>query len=134
MPARFEKMQENPLVIVDGAHNPEAISKLVKEIEKMGFYKDIHIVFAAFKDKNVITMLPTLSSLTNDICLTYFDHPRTRTEEDYFLFLDEYKFDKNHKSVIKNLIATYPNDVILITGSLAFAGTVRKEFKDGQYK
>ncbi len=134
MPARFEKMQDNPTVIVDGAHNPEAITKLVNEIEKMNFGRNIHVVFASFKDKNIVTMLPTLAYLSDDICLTYFDHPRTRSEEDYFLFLDEYKYDKNHKQVIKNLIANYPDDVILITGSLAFAGIVRKEFKDGQYK
>ena len=74
-------------------------------------------------------MLPTLSLLTNDITLTTFNHPRARSEEDYFLFGEDYKFDPNYMDVINNLISTYPDDVILITGSLAFASIVRKELK-----
>ena len=126
---RMEVISINPTIIIDGGHNPEAISSLEKAISNKYINKDIHIVFACFRDKNISSMLPTLSLLTNDITLTTFDHPRARNEEDYFLFGEDYKFDPNYMDVINNLISTYPDDVILITGSLAFASIVRKNLK-----
>ena len=124
---RMEVVKTNPTVVIDGAHNPEAITTLQKAMSEKYKNAPIHIVFACFKDKNISSMLPTLSLLTNDITLTTFDHPRARLEEDYFLFGEDYKFEPDYMRVINDLIATYPDDVILVTGSLAFAGIVRKK-------
>jgi len=130
MPNRMEIVKSHPLVIIDGGHNPEAIDKLVKSISDKYIDKPIHIVFACFKDKNISSILPSLSLISNDITLTTFDHVRARNEEDYFLYLEEYKFDPDYKVVINNLLSLYPEDIILITGSLAFASRVRRLFKD----
>ena len=124
---RMEVVRDNPLIIIDGAHNPEAIEKLEKAMMSRYFDRNVHIVFACFKDKNIASMLPNLSLISNDITLTTFDHPRARNEEDYFLFGEDYKYDGDHQKVINELIASYPEDIILITGSLAFAGVVKKE-------
>ena len=126
---RMEIIKFNPTIIVDGGHNPEAIEKLYKAVSAKYISTPIHIVFACFKDKNISSMLPTLSLLSNDITLTTFDHPRAREEMDYFLFGEDYKFNPNYMDVINNLIASYPDDVILITGSFAFASRIRKELK-----
>ena len=130
MPNRMEIVKSHPLVIIDGGHNPEAIDKLVKSISDKYIDKPIHIVFACFKDKNISSILPSLSLISNDITLTTFDHVRARSEEDYFLYLEEYKFDPDYKVVINNLLFSYPEDIILITGSLAFASRVRRLYKD----
>lgn len=121
-----------PLVVVDGAHNPEAIHNLTEDINLIK--KDyIHVVFACFLDKNINIMLPELGILTNDIYLTTFNHQRARQEFDYFLYLDEYQYEENHQELIKKLLATYPDDTILICGSLAFAYLVIDEFERGVY-
>ncbi len=127
MKNRMEVVHTNPTIVIDGGHNPEAITKLEKAMTSKFFDKPIHILFACFRDKNISSMLPTLSLLTNDITLTTFDHVRARNEEDYFLFGADYKFNPDYKSALKELISSYPDDVILVTGSLAFAGVVRKE-------
>lgn len=129
MPNRMEVIKTKPIIVIDGAHNPEAIDKLEKAVTAKYPDKPIHIVFACFKDKNISSMLPSLSLLTSDITLTTFDHVRARNEEDYFLFGADYKFNPNYLEVIDNLISSYPDDVILITGSLAFSGVVRKALK-----
>lgn len=121
---RFEYLTKN--LVIDGAHNSEAISELVSTIEQIG--KPLHIVFACFRDKNVDSMLNTLGALTTDITLTTFNNKRARTEEEYFLYLADYKFDANYINVIKNLVYQYPNDLVLVTGSLDFVGKVRNEF------
>lgn len=130
-PARMEIVQHKPLVIIDGAHNPEGIQKLVESMEKLCNNSTIHVVFACFKDKNIENMLSSLNFISDDIVLTSFPHQRARTEENYFLYLQDYKYIDDYHLAIKEMINNYPDDVILITGSLAFAALARKMFIEG---
>ena len=131
LPARFEIFEGKPMMIVDGAHNPAAIIKLRNDIETVIHTAPIHVVFACFKDKNITVMLPEIA-LLGDLSLTTFDHVRARAEEDYFLYLEDYKFYGDHIALIKDLKEKYPDDVIVITGSLAFANLVREEIINGK--
>ncbi|NLV28850.1 MAG: hypothetical protein GXY57_01625 [Erysipelotrichaceae bacterium] len=131
IPVRMEVVHINPLVILDGAHNPEAMENLMIAIEKVSNNRPIHVVFASFKDKNFSLMLNYIGQ-AGEVILTTFDHPRARTKEDYFLYADEYEFYDDPHQLVTELIANYPDDVILITGSLAFAGHMRDFFKDGE--
>ena len=128
---RFEIHSGQPTIIIDGAHNPEAIKKLRSDIDNLNLQKNIHVVLACFKDKNITAMLPEIG-LLGELSLTTFNHPRARQESDYFLYLEEYKFFEDHIALIKSLKEQYPDDVILVTGSLAFACLVHKELLDGK--
>ena len=121
--ARYERINDN--IIIDGAHNPEAIENLINTILETET-KPVHVLFAAFRDKNHSSMLTLLSKDMASITLTTFDHKRARTQDEYFLYLDEYPFYEDYHLAIKELREKYPEDIILITGSLAFAGVVRK--------
>ena len=127
LPCRFEYITKN--VMIDGAHNPEAMKSLVETLSKVESRK-IHVIFAAFRDKNIDQMLILLGSISNDVVLTTFNHKRARTEDEYFLYLGDYKFVNDYMSYIKELEANYPDDLILVTGSLCFAGIVREELKN----
>lgn len=131
LPARFEIHEGKPTIIIDGAHNPDAIYKLRNDVENIFVDKKVHVVFACFKDKNITVMLPEIA-LLGDLSLTTFNHVRARAEDDYFLYLEDYTFYSDHISLIKGLKEKYPDDIILITGSLAFANLVSEELKDGQ--
>ena len=131
IPCRLEIVSKNPLVIIDGAHNPEgitilcdnALSEIVKE-------KPTHVIFSCFRDKNIANMLAVLGSITDDLTMTTFDNPRARTEDEYFLFLGDYQFVEDAKQLLKDKMEQYPDDAILITGSLAFAGYMRQLFTE----
>ncbi len=129
--SRFNIIEGKPTLVIDGAHNPDAIIKLRKDMELVFPGKSVHIVFASFKDKNITVMLPEIS-LLGELLLTTFEHSRAREESDYFLYLEDYKFHSDHKGLIKSLKETYPDDVILVTGSLAFANLVKKEITNGE--
>ena len=132
IPYRFEKIKDNPKVFIDGAHNPEAMQKLAESMSKLALNSKIHVIFACFRDKNIQSMLETLSILSDDVLLTTFDHPRARTEEEYFLFAEDYKFFPDYKSALNSLIEQYPDDIILITGSLAFVSFVKNDYLSGK--
>ena len=88
--------------------------------------KPIHVLFAVFRDKNVDSMLNILSKSVHDVTLTTFDHKRARTEEEFFLYLGDYNFKADYKTALKEMMEEYKDDIILVTGSLAFVGVIRK--------
>ena len=124
LPCRFEYIDKN--ILVDGAHNPEAMQDFVDSL-RAATNKPIHVIFASFRDKNFSQMLNILDTITTDITITTFDHKRAKTEDEYFLFLSTYKFEADYLAKIKELKETYPDDLIVITGSLYFAGLVKRE-------
>ena len=131
MPARMEIMSKKPLLIIDGSHNPEGIQNMVTSLPNLANGKDIHVVFACFKDKNIERMLAFLGEYSKDIVLTTFPNRRSRVDEDYFLYLDDYSFNEDPLAALKQMRETYPEDAILVTGSLAFAAYMKNLIKRG---
>jgi dihydropteroate synthase len=63
-PGRFEVMERDPTVVLDGAHNPGACETLAETLAE--FDGDLHVVFAAMHDKDhegMATALPTPASV-----------------------------------------------------------------------
>jgi len=113
-------------VFIDGAHNVEAAENLVENFKYIARGKPIHILFASFRDKNIAAILPTLAVNAASINLTTFDHPRAREEMDYFLYEADYPFIENWKEALDKIVNENLDDVVLVTGSLAFVGVVRE--------
>lgn len=129
MPVRMEIVKESPLLIIDGSHNPEGIANLTNSLQNVTQNREIHVLFACFRDKNIERMLAYLGEYSKDIVLTTFPHERARTEEDYFLYLEDHDFKEDALSALNELVATYPEDAILVTGSLAFASYIKENYK-----
>ena len=129
MPARMDIVSKEPLIIVDGSHNPEGIQNMVTSLANIADGRDIHVIFACFKDKNIERMLAYLGEYSKDVVLTTFPNRRARSMEEYFLYLDDYSFNDNPIDALNKMKEAYPNDVILITGSLAFAAYMRNLIK-----
>ena len=120
--ARFSVNSKDNHIIIDGAHNPQGAHELAKTINTVYPNANFHIVFTCFRDKNLERILANLGEVTNNIILTSFPHERCRTEDDYFLFLGEYSYNPDPVATVKELREQYPDDYVLVTGSLAFAG------------
>ena len=131
MPVRMEILSEKPFIIVDGSHNPEGVQNMVKSLQNVAQGREIHILFACFRDKNIERMLAYLGEYSKDIVLTTFPHKRARTMEDYFLYLDDHSYNENPEEALKELVTNYPDDAILIVGSLAFAAYMKNIIKRG---
>ena len=129
MPVRMEIVRKSPLIIIDGSHNPEGVQNLVKSLQNVAQNREIHVLFACFKDKNIERMLSYLGEYSSDITLTTFPHKRARGMEDYFLFLDDYNFKDDPLLALDELKVNHPDDVILVTGSLAFAAYMANNIK-----
>ena len=117
---RFEIVHSDPMIIVDGAHNKEGMDAFFESAHE---FSHIKVIFSALKDKDTHHMLETLLSLTNDITVTEFDHPRRATAkqlaEDFPV-----KIDKDWKHAVDD--AYQHQGVVFITGSLYFIAKVRQ--------
>ena len=129
MPARMEVVKRAPLIIVDGSHNPEGVQNMVISLQNLVENREIHVLFACFKDKNIERMISYLGEYAKDITLTTFPNRRSRTMEDYFLYLEDYPFIDDPVLALQELEAQYPEDAILVTGSLAFAAYMKNYIK-----
>ncbi|MDQ0197127.1 bifunctional folylpolyglutamate synthase/dihydrofolate synthase [Neobacillus ginsengisoli] len=133
-PGRFEILSENPLIVIDGAHNDEGIAALVHELSTRYAECYIHIVFAALKDKKLDQMISKLDEVANQISFVSFDFPRAADALDLFsLSCSQNKIavEDGWKDYLIEAIKTLePNGILVITGSLYFISEVKPYFSN----
>ncbi|MFB6097372.1 MAG: dihydropteroate synthase [Haloferacaceae archaeon] len=64
-PGRFEVLRHEPLLVLDGAHNPSAVEAVAETLGEFD-YDDLHLVFASMHDKDyreMATSMPAASSV-----------------------------------------------------------------------
>lgn len=129
-PGRLEIVSRDPLMILDGAHNPHAIKALLATLQER--FADYHkeILFTCIKTKALEDMLDLLETLSNTkITLTHFEDSRATDEkvlkemaesrnlsyQDWQDFLEQKLTDKTEEK----------QTVRIVTGSLYFLSQVR---------
>lgn len=128
MPSLSGRMETRGNVIFDGAHSVEAVKALMESVRLFAANRPIHALFASYRDKNIAVELPIISKDAVSVNLTTFDSPRARVEEDYFLYLADYPYIENPFAALSALEDEFPDDVILVTGSLDFAVMMAKRY------
>ena len=80
-PGRLEIVSRDPLMILDGAHNPHAIKALIETLQER--FADYHkeILFTCIKTKALEDMLDLLGAIPDtELTLTHFDDSRATDE------------------------------------------------------
>jgi len=67
---RFQQIDTNPLVIIDGAHNNFAVETVIKSLKQQYPQIGWRIVFSTLKNKPWAEMLTALNELSSDIYIT----------------------------------------------------------------
>lgn len=116
---RFEIIQQEPLIILDGAHNREGMDALVSSLS---IFNEISIVFSALKDKPYDDMLKKLLSLSKDVYVCEFDFPRAQSAK-IIANGHPVKIVEDYQEAIKQ--AVHKNKVTLVCGSLYFISQAR---------
>ena len=117
---RFEIVNIEPLIIIDGAHNKEGIDAFYECAKK---YDKIKIIFSALRDKDYKHMIEKLLSLTDDITICEFEHVRAsdaKTLADGF----SVKIEPDYKVAIDDAFSH--DGTVFVTGSLYFISKVRE--------
>ena len=81
-PARFEVISKKPLIIYDGAHNPDAITELKESIQNLLPGRGLIFIMGLFADKDYQEMLRILSSFHARLITFAPDSPRALSASD----------------------------------------------------
>ena len=130
LPSRLERIKN---IYLDGAHNPEATKMMLESLLPHIQKEKLHVLFAAYKDKDVGQELSLLKGVSKDIVLTTFDASRARKKEDYSNILSQFPFNSSFELALNNMIIDHPKEPILVTGSLEFTYRVQKYLKEELY-
>lgn len=128
-PARMEKVSDEPLIVLDGAHNDHAMRRLAENLRKEFPNGEIHILFSALASKNIEQMITILRKVPNaHLYLTTFDYPRAieltkmaHFEDDKTEIVSLWQFGLGE--ILEKMSA---DDLLLVTGSLYFVSQVRE--------
>ncbi|MEK4537652.1 folylpolyglutamate synthase/dihydrofolate synthase family protein [Peribacillus sp. FSL K6-1552] len=126
---RFEKISDEPLVIIDGAHNPAGIEVLIETLKT--HYPDYtyRFIFSSFRDKDYSQMLHMLEKEAIEIIITEFNHERAADAEKLYKQCshENKSIDKDWQAAIrKGRQKTGEKEILVITGSLYFLSLVRE--------
>ena len=125
-PARFEKLRENPVVILDGAHNPNGLQAFATAVRTYYAEGDKTLIIGILADKDS-KALNLLDGLFKRIIVTDIDNPRALPAADLARRLggvcdDIEVIESPHQAYDKAL--AYGDD-IFVCGSLYLASEMR---------
>ena len=136
---RFTVLQKDPMVIIDGAHNPDGAAELEKSILQCLQGKQIYGVCGVFKDKEydkvLQAILPHMKEVTT---IQTPGNPRALPAEELAEAAQKYcpqvHAEKNIVKAVQEAIQKAGEDdgVVLAFGSLSFLGEIRKAVKHTQ--
>lgn len=129
-PGRLEVIRTNPTVILDGAHNPAAISVLVDSLRRFYTWRRLILIFAVLRDKQYREMLKHLCPLADEVILTLPDTERAVPPEDLLPLVARYcpKVDiavPPREAFRKAMIMATADDLVCVCGSLYLVGEVK---------
>ena len=132
---RLEILQNNPLIIIDGAHNVSGINCLKDSINQYFNYNKLFLILGILKDKEVNKILKTIIPMANKIYTVTSNS--IRAKDTYELREEVLKYNsnciafENYEEAIKEVLqdANY-EDLILVAGSLYMIGKMRSIIKD----
>lgn len=128
-PGRFEVIQKDPLVVVDGAHNPAAAEALVKSLKSIFPNKKVVLIFGASSDKDVASVANILEPVAERVIVTCSRHVRAASADKLQSFFSKEKTTVAHtvaEAMEEALSSAQVDEVIVAAGSLFVAAEVRK--------
>jgi dihydrofolate synthase/folylpolyglutamate synthase len=136
LPARFEIMQKNPTVILDGAHNVSKIQNTLDRVKKIK-YRRLFCILGLSANKDIKGVLKEFRQVDPDyIIFTKFIAPKSCSNphelNNMWKGKSEVKLDPE-EAVRKILKKANKNDLVLITGSFFLAGNLRSMWYSDQF-
>ena len=128
-PGRLEVMSERPLVILDGAHNPEGVCALAGELLELRRGRKIRLLFATMADKEWQLMLGTLAKLADEMIFTRVAMERSADPEllakNIPIPVPNRVIQDSQTALAALLDSAQPDDIVVVAGSLYLLGEVR---------
>ena len=119
---RMQRLQSEPLVIVDVAHNPHSAAYLASQLRQIPGTGKRRAVVGMLKDKDMAGSLAELDGLIDQWFLASLTGPRAATAEQLAVALGDGQgpaatFDGVSAAYLAALAASSPDDMVIVFGS-----------------
>ena len=131
--ARLEILQNNPLFLLDGAHNPAGMRVLCQALKRDFSYRRLIFIFGALADKNYREMLRIIALLSPKIIITQLRAGRAVPVDEMVKVLNKRGYpvivtENVGKAIERAQAIACRQDLICAAGSLYLAGEVKQIF------
>lgn len=128
---RLEVLKNNPLVVIDGAHNIQGITALKTNVQKYFNYNKIYLILGILADKDVEEMVKTICPMATKVFAVTPNSYRAELAEDLKNEVIKYNsnciaFDNYEDALIAAYNEAAEDDLVLASGSLYMIGDLRK--------
>ncbi|MEA3454602.1 MAG: folylpolyglutamate synthase/dihydrofolate synthase family protein [Candidatus Caldatribacteriota bacterium] len=134
---RLEIIQNDPTLVLDGAHNPSGVKVVRDALEEIFSYRRLILVLAIFADKDYKKMIQILVPNADLIITTKAKNPRATPPriiaKEAAQYIDETKIivTENIPQAINFALSnSKEDDLICITGSLYTVGEAKRYFRN----
>ncbi|HXG22389.1 MAG TPA: folylpolyglutamate synthase/dihydrofolate synthase family protein [Methylomirabilota bacterium] len=132
-PGRLEIVSHTPLVVLDGAHNPQAMAVLHAELPAVLRGKRAKILFGVMRDKDWKAMVPLLAQMGSEVVITRVR--QARAEDPAVLrnalapFCPVRVIDDARAACLQLLAEAKSDEAIVVCGSLFLIGEIYPLFR-----
>jgi dihydrofolate synthase/folylpolyglutamate synthase len=134
-PGRMEVVARHPLVVLDGAHNPDGARALAAGLRESFAWERLHLVVAVSGDKDVRGVLEQVAPLADRAYAARHASPRSADPATVAKVLGELvpteAFDDVASALRAARASAGERDLILVTGSLYTVADARRAIAEG---
>jgi len=126
---RFEHLQTDPPIILDGAHNLEGIEALIRTLGHIYPDHQKKFLFSAIATKDAQKMIHLLSEVATRLSFTKGTHPHSISPDELLKLCkasEKIAYEHYKKAINLELAALKPNEILIICGSLYFISDARR--------
>ncbi|MCX2728258.1 bifunctional folylpolyglutamate synthase/dihydrofolate synthase [Thermomicrobium sp. 4228-Ro] len=134
-PGRLEVLRERPLVVADGAHNRESAERLAEAIPACFRWVRLWLVLGVMRDKEIERIVAALAPFADGLFVVERFAPRAAPVERLRAAWEAiapgkpvWAFQSVAAALEAALAQAGPDDLVLVTGSLAMAAGAREAF------
>jgi dihydrofolate synthase/folylpolyglutamate synthase len=131
-PGRLQVLSRQPLLVVDGAHNPDSAQKLRQSLEQYFEFDRAILVIGASDDKDVAGVVSELVPLFSEVIVTRTCHPRAMAPPSIVAEFSRHGIEAQVAEAIPEALSLALNiagarDLVCAAGSLFVVGEVIEE-------
>ncbi len=122
-PGRFQILSRHPLLLVDGAHNPDSAQKLRQSLERYFIFEHSTLIIGASSDKNIVGIISQLAPLFDKAIITRANHPRAMASQIIVAELEKYGVETQIIDTVSEALSLAmaqagTRDLVCVAGSL----------------
>lgn len=122
-PGRLQVLNRRPLILVDGAHNPDSARKLKQSLEQYFDFDRAILIIGVSSDKDIAGIVTELASLFDKVIVTHSAHPRAMATAPIVAEFSQHGVEAQETDDIATALSLAltlagEKDLICVTGSL----------------